>query len=328
MRGASVVWMNAVSPSVVVIGAGIQGLTTGIVLAEAGGKVRIRTALRPRETTSAAAGALWGPSSLSPDDPVARWAARTYGELVSLAEHENTGVHLASGRMAARFELGDEPPAEARQIPDLRRCVDSELPAGFVSGFRATIPVLDMPRYLNYLTRRFQDAGGELSLTPVTSLDDAAAESGTVVNCSGVGARELVGDPEVHPVRGQSVVVRNPGVDEYFIEISTESDSAGYVPHGDRVVLGGVAERDDWRAEPVPADTSGIVSRCAAVEPLFADAEVLEERVGFRPGRASVRLEVEKHRDARLVHNYGHSSIGVTLSWGCAHEAAQLACGD
>ena len=45
---------------VLVIGAGVSGLTTGICLAEAGLSVTIRTAAPPGQTTSVAAGALWG----------------------------------------------------------------------------------------------------------------------------------------------------------------------------------------------------------------------------------------------------------------------------
>jgi D-amino-acid oxidase len=314
------------SRAVLVIGAGVQGLTTGIVLAEAGWPVRIRTALRPHETTSNAAGALWAPSSLGDTGPIARWAGRTHRELVALAARADAGVRLVPGTMAAPVELADDLPPEAHLVGDLRRCAESELPEGFVSGFRGTTPLVDMPRYLDHLVQRFRAAGGELVLGAVTSLDDAAAESDRVVNCAGVGARELVGDPEVHPVRGQSVVVRNPGVEEFFIELGG-APFAVYLPHGDRVVLGGVAEWDDWRAEPSAADTAEIVRRCAAVEPKFAEAEILEERVGFRPARPAVRLEAEEHRDARLVHNYGHASVGVTLSWGCAEEAAELVAG-
>ena len=46
---------------VLVIGAGVSGLTTGTCLAEAGLSVTIRTAVRPGQTTSVAAGAVWGP---------------------------------------------------------------------------------------------------------------------------------------------------------------------------------------------------------------------------------------------------------------------------
>ncbi|MFI0463489.1 MULTISPECIES: FAD-dependent oxidoreductase [Saccharopolyspora] len=310
---------------VLVIGAGVQGLTTGVVLAEAGRRVRIRTADRPQDTTSAVAGAMWGPAMLRPADRVLYWVTRSHAEFTALARDEDSGVHLAAGRMAARFDLGDSVPPEARLIPDLRPCTPEELPDGFVSGYRATVPLIDMPRYLDHLVARFRDAGGDLRLSPVPTLAEAVAESATVVNCTGVGARELVGDPGVHPVRGQHVVVRNPGIDEYFIELSDSGEFTSYMPHGDRVVLGGVAGEQDWNCTPRREDSEGIRRRCAAVEPRLADAEVLAELVGLRPGRESVRVEVEHYEGARIIHNYGHGGCGVALSWGCAFEAADLA---
>ncbi|MCI2417679.1 FAD-binding oxidoreductase [Saccharopolyspora sp. K220] len=317
--------MTESADPVLVIGAGVQGLTTGVVLAEAGRRVRIRTADRPQDTTSAVAGAMWGPAMLRPADRVLYWVTRSHAEFTALARDEASGVHLAAGRMAARADLGDTLPAETKLIPDLRRCTPAELPEGFVSGYRATVPLIDMPRYLDYLVDRFQDAGGELLLSPVTSLADAVAEAATVVNCTGVGACELVGDPGVHPVRGQHVIVRNPGLDEYFIELTNSEEFVGYLPHGDRVVLGGVAVEHDWDRTPRDDVSAGIRRRCAAVEPRLADAEVLAEQVGLRPGRDAVRVEAERYEGARIIHNYGHGGCGVALSWGCAFEAADLA---
>ncbi|MER7010978.1 FAD-dependent oxidoreductase [Saccharopolyspora sp. NPDC000359] len=319
--------MTASAEPVLVIGAGVQGLTCGVVLAEAGWPVRIRTADRPRETTSAAAGAMWGPAQLRPAERVLYWVTRSHAEFTALARDEGSGVRLTTGRMAARFELGDAVPTEARLIPDLRRCTPDELPEGFVSGYRGTVPLIDMPRYLDHLVGRFQDAGGELQLSPVQTLADAAAEASTVVNCTGVGARELVGDPGVHPVRGQGVVVRNPGIDEYFVELTDSGDFATFMPHGDRVVLGGVAEVEEWKLDVRPEVSAGIRRRCAAVDPRLADAEVLDELVGLRPGRESVRVDVEQYEGARIIHDYGHGGCGVSLSWGCAFEVADLVAG-
>ncbi|GAB2660126.1 FAD-dependent oxidoreductase [Saccharopolyspora gloriosae] len=314
----------ATTEPVLVIGAGVTGLSTAVTLAEAGVPVRIRTDERPAETTSAVAGAMWGPALLQPADRVQGWVARTYHRLVELAADDTSGVHLAAGRMAARVDLGDQLPPEALLLPDLRRCAPDELPDGFVSGYRATAPLIDMPRYLDHLTERFRAAGGELLLSPVSSLVEAVEEAGRVVNCTGVGAHELVGDPGVRPVRGQHVVVRNPGVTEYFVEIGAGPEFTAYMPHGDHVVLGGTAVDQDWSRIPGREAGAAILRRCAHVEPLLAGADVLGETVGLRPGRDAVRLEVERFGGGTVVHNYGHSGCGVALSWGCAAEAAEL----
>lgn len=307
-----------------VIGAGVQGLTTGIVLAEDGWPVRIRTADRPQDTTSSVAGAMWGPTMLNPTDRVEYWGTLTHAELMMLAGDESSGVHLAAGTMAARFDLGDTVPPETRLMPDMRRCEPAELPGGFISGYHATLPLIDMPRYLDYLVDRFTGAGGQLLISPVPSLADAADEARIVVNCTGVGARELVGDPAVRPVQGQHVVVRNPGISEFFVELTTGEQWASFMPHGDRVVLGGTAVEHNWSRVPDPETTAGIIRRCAAVEPRLANPVIQAELVGLRPGRPVIRLETEDYAGARIVHNYGHAGGGVSLSWGCAFEAAGL----
>lgn len=312
-------------PVILVIGAGVMGLTTGIVLAEAGHRVRIRTAERPNETTSATAGAIWAPPMLEPAERARGWAESTYFAFVQLARDPATGVRLTPGIVAARFDLGAEPPPETRLLADMRQCDPAELPSGFVSGYHSTNPMIDMPRYLDYLTQRYFAAGGELLLSSVSSLSDAAAEAGTVVNCTGVGARELVGDPGVVPALGQHVVVENPGVEEYFVELGGFDRWTSYMPHGDKVVLGGIAVEHDWDRQPDPDVTAGIMNRCAAVQPLFRDAPIRAELVGLRPRSNTVRLRIENFEGARIVHNYGHGGSGVTVSWGCAGEAARLA---
>jgi D-amino-acid oxidase len=74
-----------------------------------------------------------------------------------------------------------------------------------------------------------------------------------------------------------------------------------------------------------------ILRDCAAVEPRVTGVRVLSHRVGLRPFRPQVRLEAESPGAARgghgpvVVHNYGHGGAGITLSWGCARDAAALA---
>jgi D-amino-acid oxidase len=331
--------MTSSEPDVLVIGAGVSGLTTAVWLAEAGAAVKISAALPPDRTTSAMAGAIWAPHLVGMDDRVGRWGATTLARLLELAAAPGAGVRAVTGRQACRTVA--DPPGWAASLDDFRLCADGELPEGFVSGWRFTAPMMDMPVYLSYLLARFRAAGGELDTAgpadkmhgrhPFGSLDEAIASTtaGVIVNCSGIGARSLVPDAEMLPVRGQVVVTANPGITEFFIGLGDESAGLVYLfPHAGTVVLGGTEDRGSWRLEPDPATAERILRDAAAIEPRLRGAEIVAHRVGLRPVRPAVRLEAENLADGRaLVHNYGHGGAGVTLSWGCAADAAGLALG-
>jgi len=135
----------------------------------------------------------------------------------------------------------------------------------------------------------------------------------------------------VTPVRGQTVVAANPGLTEFLVAPGGESAGLAYLfPHGGEIILGGSEAAGDWNLEPVPAVADRILRDCAAIEPRLAGARVLAHRVGLRPARPTVRLEAEPAGPGGgplIVHNYGHGGAGVSLSWGCAREAAALAAG-
>jgi D-amino-acid oxidase len=146
-----------------------------------------------------------------------------------------------------------------------------------------------------------------------------------VINCTGMGARELVSDPDLIPIRGQLVVVENPGITEFFSESTGPSpDLLHYAPHGETMVLGGTAQPDNWSRTPEPATAAAIIERCASVEPRFRYARVLDHRVGLRPTRPHVRVEAERRDESLVIQNYGHGGAGITLSWGCAAEVMTL----
>jgi D-amino-acid oxidase len=186
-----------------------------------------------------------------------------------------------------------------------------------------------MPGYLNYLAARFGRAGGT-SAFPVRfgRLSDAsrlAPSARVIVNCTGCGARDLVPDPGVVAVRGQVVVAANPGITEFFVGTSSDpSDLTYLLPHGDVIVLGGTEQRDNWSLDADPETAARIIAACAVIEPALHEATVLEHRVGLRPARPQVRLDAERSGGVTIVHNYGHGGAGVTLSWGCAEDAAEL----
>lgn len=308
--------------TILVIGAGVSGLTSAICLAEAGLKVRVRTTEHPRETTSCAAGAIWGPY-LVDDDRVLRWSERTRTVLCGLADEAASGVRMIHGLEASRLET--PPPDWAAELDAFRPSRADELPDGFRSGWWYTAPVVEMPAYLDYLTKRFLAAGGQIEVgTAVESLAEAVARAPIVVNCSGLGARDLVPDPEVIPVRGQLVVVENPGVDTFFVEHDESAEPIYFLPHGDHVVLGGSTEPHRTDRAPDLATSAAIQKRCAGVHPALGEARVLDHRVGLRPSRPRIRVECSEMEARYVIHNYGHGGAGVTVSWGCAQSVLTL----
>jgi D-amino-acid oxidase len=306
---------------VLVIGAGVSGLTTALQLARQGLRVRVVAADAPARTSSAAAGALWDP--IYANHPrVAVWAARSYQEFARMA---GDAVRLVDGVEAAREPMTT--PDWALALPGYRECTPAELPAGFVHGWRYRAPVIDMPQYLARLERLVREAGGTFAYGEhLSSLTDVAGP--IVVNCSGAGAHDLAGDDEVQPIRGQLVAVRNPGLTEFFAEHTAELGEMTYlIPQGSVVLLGGSAE--PGVADPVPDQgvAAAIVKRCGDVFPSVLTAEVLGHRVGVRPSRPTIRLEHEQRDGRDVVHNYGHSGAGVSTSWGCADDVTAIVLG-
>jgi D-amino-acid oxidase len=326
--------MRSSDADVLVIGAGVSGLTTAVCLAEAGARVAVQAELPPGWTTSAVAGAIWGPHLVGPADRVDRWGLATLERLYELAGpgQPGTGIRLLGGRQVA----GPDGFAEdlIGPLADVRPCGSGDLPEGYASGWRYTAPVISMPVYLDYLVDRLATAGGTLE-TGISFGSPAEAAGRTavkvLVNCTGTGAHGFARDPDVVPVRGQAVVVRNPGLSEFFIGIGRDGSAAGnglvyLFPHTSTVVLGGTQDTGSWSREPDPATAARILAGCAAVEPALRNAEVIAHKAGLRPTRPQVRLEAEDMEGGRtLVHNYGHGGAGVTLSWGCAADAAALA---
>ncbi|MEV0797111.1 FAD-dependent oxidoreductase [Kribbella sp. NPDC050281] len=313
------------SQHVVVVGAGVIGLTTAVGLAETGHRVDVVAAEPPRATTSAVAGALWGPWLVQPRERVLPWAAHTLKILRELAEHPNSGVRMATGIEVSRASY--EPPDWAGLLPDRRPCASGALPPGYRHGFRYSAPLVDMPVHLDYLLARLRAAGGTVTIQRLTALNQASADPhAVIVNCSGIGARRLVPDSDLFPIRGYHVVATNPGLTE-FLEADTEDpvDLLAIYPHRDHVVLGGTAEPEVWDRRSDDAIAAAIVDRCARLEPRLATATIIEHRVGLRPTRAAIRVEAERSAVGRLIiHNYGHGGAGVSLSWGCAQEVASL----
>lgn len=273
---------------VIVVGAGVVGLSCAVRLREAGHRVDVVARDLPLETTSVVAAALVHPYRAGPADLVERWTARTTEVLEDLAtqgEPDEHGVRVLAGTDVERGE--------------------------------STAPVVDMPRYLTWLTRQVEGLGGTLTRLNLGALP---THGDVVVNCSGLGARLLGEDRTVVPVAGQVVVLEQVGLDRWALDDRSPTGPTYVVPRLDEVVVGGTAVEGEWSRTPSPEVAADIVRRASALVPALAEARVLRHKVGLRPARPVVRVE----RVGRVVHCYGHGGAGVTLAWGCADDVVEL----
>lgn len=313
---------------IVVIGGGVSGLTCAVALLEAsrgGAEVVVLTAGAPAGTVSAVAGAMVGPVFGSGDERSLAWERRSDAVFRELAGDPATGVRLLTGRLLAAPELGPGLPPWVEQVPGFRAPLTGEqLPTGFVAGFAAELPFADMPAYLGWLAGRVQALGGRIEQHIVRSWAEAGAD--VVVNCAGLGARQLAGDDTVEPVWGQHVLVDAPFVDEFVFEGGASRDGISILPHRRGVLLGGVRRPGRNLLMPDGQIAAETIDRAAAAIPELASAPVLGIEVGLRPGRPQVRLEAEQVRGMTVIHDYGHDGSGVFWSWGCAAEVVAL-CG-
>ena len=300
-----------------VIGAGVIGLSCAVRLLEAGHTVTVLTEQDPQETTSRVAGALWYPYLAAPVDRVTAWGVQTLAELVRLSEDEpDSGVHLVDGTEVGVGGLPD--PAWASDVLDFRRVTGRDGEPG--GGWAFAAPLADMSVYLAWLVRRVEDLGGRIVRERLESVPDDGVPT---VLAAGLGARELLPDPSMSTARGQILLLRQCGLTRWALD-QTGEQPVYVFPRERDIVVGGTSDPADTRIDPDPAIGAAVLDRAVKLVPELAGVQVREHRVGLRPVRPAVRLEAETLGATPVVHCYGHGGAGVTLSWGCADEAAAL----
>jgi D-amino-acid oxidase len=304
-----------------VIGAGISGLSTAIILQEAGHQIEIIAAEMPLDTVSAVAAAIWLPFNMGPQELVNQWALESYAIFQKMSDDPQTGVSMV--QLEVWVEQQQPPWAKALPSNILLPTKDKASPAGIGHGFSLQVPLIESPIYLPYLFHRYKAGGGKITLKKVHNLSTIAKKADYIINCTALGARDLCNDQELFHIRGQLIKVKadfpNPMIVDFPLP-ETQDQLLYMIPRQDGLLLGGSASLGDERKEVVPAESKAIWQRALAYAPKLEGASFLGDYVGLRPGRSEVRLE----KEGNIIHNYGHGGGGYTVSWGCAKAVLQL----
>jgi D-amino-acid oxidase len=110
------------------------------------------------------------------------------------------------------------------------------------------------------------------------------------------------------------------------LDFSISADGFYVYPRSTDTVVGGTVEPFAESEEPDPPVIAVLLRAARRILPELSDADVLRTLAGLRPYRRdSIRIDAETIGSCRVVHNYGHGGSGVTLSWGSAELAADLA---
>jgi glycine/D-amino acid oxidase-like deaminating enzyme len=304
------------------------------------------------ETDSIKATAVWHVYLVPETEQVLGWAGETLRRLHEISESEPwCGVELIRG-----VELYRATPAHIpswAHIPRyFARLTDEELdalnqtiPAGLTEeeavairaapvtwGYHIEAPAADMAVYLPWLERMLRArASVTLQKRRINLFEELAERYDVIINCSGIGARELADDQDFEPYKGQYFVLRkaNGCPPTYVGDDEHPLGMAYMIPRAGEVMVGGCAERglDDLN---LTLDFKETMRRAGLFVPWLLERVAADQArppvVGVRPCRRSgIRLELD--RDATsipVVHNYGHGGSGFSLSWGCATEVARI----
>lgn len=316
--------MSAAAPklTIAVVGAGVNGLCTAAELVRRGHRVRVVAEELTSATVSMVAGAVWFPFHVGPEDQprVRAWASATRAWMAELAEREpSAGVDLLT---AYEITAGEEVPwwAEGLEVTRAPAPVTGAPMAWRFAAPRAQ-PSLLLPYFLSQLAAPVV----QRKVASFAELVELTGEHDAVINCTGLGARALVGDASLQGIFGQVAIAGCGGAAlDVSITDDRDPDALFYViPRRDELVLGGVTRAVEGSVAPAaePAITERILAHAARLGISIGDVTAV--RVGLRPYRPMVRVERD-HREPRLFHNYGHGGSGFTLCHGTALAIAEL----
>lgn len=338
--------------AVVVVGAGVIGLSCALALAENGYEVSILARDFPSHPLNARYTSPWAGAHFRPSP------SRTHQDAIHAAFTRVTQAHFrkllttephSSIRFVAGIEYIENPDSYysnceggySEGMENFRRLASHEIPDLVdlpAVGYSYSAWVLNAPLYIQYLERKLRmHHGCKFICQEARSLKEISEShpGAIIVNCSGMGL-QFDGSYDSHsfPIRGQTLLVRVKPDCPYLQQTICHQSKDGLWtflvprPLDGGIIVGGTKQVGDLFTGVREQDTEQVTSRATKLFPhLCIDGKLDIQRinVGLRPAReGGFRLEMENIGDTRILHAYGAGGMGYELSWGVAQKAVTL----
>lgn len=373
----------ATKSRVLIVGSGAIGLRTAVELLKKQIPVALVSPSSPlaTENCSQGAGGLWMPFHC--DDPRTHdWAMETLNELYPLSIDDETsnkndlveqvpcvglkqnhaGGDLPAWTSDARLEF-QHLTAEmlhwqnaslfGYKIPSQQ----TMLASGYRHAWLWKSPIVNSPKMLQHMMQQVETSDCTINMNLTTgewynSLDDMAQvaksmDCDTIINCTGLGAKQLCGDEKLVGARGILLHFDRATAQRTYIAPSnapveltrdaaifaeegpwgTETEPCYMIPRGNVLVVGGSYLEGDDRTEMLPQERQRLMDN-ARLLGIQKNVDPISEWTGFRPARPTTMLQYhnDTFQDGRIkmIHSYGHGGSGWTVNVGVAKDTVKL----
>lgn len=324
----------------IVIGDGIIGLSTALTAASNGWEVSIYTDSNKNKMTenavSPVACALWYPALVGGNQgDLDRWCKYSY----EVFHRQRT---LKGIKKVTNYEMIDDkeewlnPPPSVSSLPGFESYQDRRTPTGVEGVWKFDTFIISMDYYLPYLRNRLRRIGvkfvsGEriLNISEIQQFDQVDI----IFNCAGLGAADLSKHrDQITAVKGHLMFF--PPIES---NVSIGRRDFAIMPRNDYTVVGALFIESFTDNTPLLEDRRKILKEVKQwvsenalglnLDYNFSEDNILFERTGLRPFlNTGVCLRPWIYEKKTLVvDNFGHGGSGVTISWGCAAQAVNIA---
>ena len=261
-----------------VIGSGVVGLTAARQLQRRGFDVTIYAMAVPPDVTSNMSLAGFTPTSglIEADQRTPEWDAQ-FGRAAAIAYRQLqllVGAGYGVSWVPQYTPVQDPtPPPGNPDRPDLEANLRTErvvlqpgehpFPTKF--AIQRTTLRIEPSIYLEALMRDVKLFGGRIVIRKFENPRELMTlTEPIIVNCTGLGARDLFGDKTLVPLKGQLTVLVPQAEVQYQTSggvnlPSTPGIGIHMMPRSDGIILGGTSQRDVWTMEPDEAERRRVV---------------------------------------------------------------------